>query len=113
MQGLAAAQRNYDRQLPEDSASYFREDEVKVVFNENIDVPKFILDLAQCGHNPAKWLYDNNVKDQWDETVGDVAEFLQSLSITYAAGHLTMSGSDRFWKLMVRMTLDRLEGGAA
>lgn len=83
------------------------EPKIKDVFVEGFDIPNFVKAFAAAGTEPALWLADNGVSGEISD---DVAELLQSMALTCATGHdLNMPGSDRFWRVMKRMALDRFD----
>lgn len=99
--GYEAAQRAYDRRLPEE--------DIVPEFTD-LHITDFIRDLASCGPEPRMWLFEEGVKGEWDLPYNDdVAELLQSLAIASVAGHHLAKGEDKFWKVMKRMAIDRFD----
>lgn len=72
----------------------------------NQDVVQFMQDLA-VSESPREWLKSNGC----DELNDDIADLLKSMAVTCIAGHgdLQMPGSDRFWQVMKRFALDRID----
>lgn len=96
---LAAAQRAYDRQEPDDLP--------KPEFHGEGDTIQFINDLTSTKETPQKFFDSYCISDVGNDTPGDVAELLQYLAQAFQNDKLPESVSVPFWRVMKRMAIDR------
>jgi hypothetical protein len=102
MQGLDAAQRQYDNQAPEDDMEPHRRD-----FNDYIDTHLFIEDFSCCEGDVIDWLEDRGIRDERDS---EKMELLRRISTAFCGqscgeSNVGLACGDAFYRIMRRLAL--------